>query len=118
MTRRPTSQKAAYAWHRDMLAGKAPATTHEPQCGWFVRKLVKNGPLVPCRIFLEQPIDDETGELIGDEVMRCEVDGKRRVAEDEWTWLASRPISQEEFLRLSASDFAFEGEARPNHLPF
>ena len=118
VSRSPTSHSRAYSWHRDALAGKKPQITHEPECGWFRRKLVKGGPFVPARIFYEQPVDETTGELIGDEVMRCEVDGKRRVPDDEWTWLASDPISQEEFLAMSASSFALADDAPPSKYPF
>lgn len=110
MNRTPTSHSAAYKWHRDTMAGKAPPITHEPCCGWFRRRLVKGGPFVPARIFMEQPIDLETGELIGDEVMRCEVNGKSRPADDEWTWLADKPISREEYLDMTSASFANSAE--------
>lgn len=83
-------------------AGGLPQITQEPQCGWFKRRLVKGGPWVPARIWLEQPTDPETGELAGDEVMRCEVGGKERDPVDEWTWLCSAPITEADFLYLTA----------------
>jgi hypothetical protein len=79
---------------------------------------VKGGPFVPVKIFLEQQIDPETGELLGDEVMRCEVDGKRRVPEEEWTWVADNPISEEDFLDMLAPNFPAPDDHRPSHLPF
>lgn len=106
MGRVPITQAAAYRWHREAVAGKEPAITHEPQCGWFRRKLVKGGPFVPVRIFLEQPTDAKSGELVGDEVMRCEVNGKRRPPEEEWTWIADKPISREEYLEMTSGSFA------------
>lgn len=118
MSRQPTSNGAAYAWHSAAVAGKKPAITSEPQCGWFKRQLRKDGPYVGARIFMEQPMDRETGELIGDEVMRCEVDGKRRVPEEEWLWLAGDPITLEDFLALSAPSFLPPEQVRPRHLPF
>jgi hypothetical protein len=55
---------------------------------------------VPARIWLEQDVDPETGELAGDEVFRCEVDGERRSATGQWTWLASNPISRDAYEAL------------------
>ena len=104
--RSATTPHIAFKWHRDMLAGKTPATTHEPQCGWFRRKLVKGGPFVPARIYLDQVTDPETGELTGDEVMRCEVNGEQREPDSEWTWLADKPISRTEYLEMIAATFA------------
>lgn len=115
VSRAPTSPRVAYAWHRDAMAGKNPPITHEPHCGWFRRKLIKGGPFVPCRIFLEQPVDPETGELLGDEVMRCEVAGKRRPPDEEWTWLADKPISREEYLDMMTGTFASAENAEPKY---
>jgi hypothetical protein len=111
MGRGPTLPSIAYRWHRAAMAGKTPAITHEPECGWFRRKLVKGGPYVPVRIFLEQETDPETGELLGDEIMRCEVAGKRRPPEEEWTWVADKPISREEYLEMVSGSFAGTAEA-------
>lgn len=100
MTRTPAILRDLYAWHRAALAGLKPQVTHEPQCGFFRRRLVKGGPLVPCQIWLDQPIDEETGELIGDEVLRCEVDGRERDAVDEWSWICADPITEAEFRHM------------------
>lgn len=117
MSRVPLTSSKMYAWHRAALAhvakhgtlkgfnGPIKMIADEPQCGWFKRKFVRDGQFVAARIFYEQPIDDETGELIGDEVMRCEVDGRRRDPIEEWTYLASHPISQEEFLTMTSASF-------------
>ena len=68
MMRRPTPHDVAYAWHRDAILGVYGdgLPTHDtPQCGYFKRKLVKGGPYVPARIWLDAEIDDVTGELAG-----------------------------------------------------
>lgn len=119
--RRPTSPEEAYRWHNAALAHIAKNGTgtrngpriseNEPQCGWYLRKLVKNGAFVPCRIWLEQPIDAATGELTGPEQMLCEVDGKRRNPLDEWTWICAKPISEDDFMDMIAAQFA--GPAEP-----
>jgi hypothetical protein len=37
--------------------------------------------------------------------MRCEVGGEEREPEEEWIWLASRPVSKAEYMRLLAQSF-------------
>jgi hypothetical protein len=127
MRREPSSHDKLYAWHTAALAHVAKAGTmkgfegrivaDDPQCGWFRRRLVKNGPWVPARVFYDQPINPETGELEGDEVLICEVAGERRNPADEWTWLANHPISQEEYLSMVSSAFA-EPAGNSTNLPF
>ena len=99
--REPTPDDVAFAWWRDALAGRSPPLRDgEPQCGFYVRRLVKGGPLVPARIWLQREVDEETGELIGDETMLCKVGNTMRDASDEWVWLAARPISEAEYHHL------------------
>lgn len=93
--RRPTED--AMDWHRRTMAGENPPVTHEPQPGWFLRREEKGGPFIPCSIWLDQPVDPETGELLGDEVLLCECGGSETDAQEAWTWLAKRPISKEEY---------------------
>ncbi len=115
--RQATSREAAYRWHTQTLQAKKdgtkPPPIHEntPQCGWFVRRLVAKGPYVPCRIWLESPTDPETGELTGPELFRCEIDGQRRPVDREWTFLAGRPISEDEYMDMLASRMAARSRA-------
>lgn len=71
----------------------------EPQAGWYRTRLVKGGPYVPARIWWEQEID-EAGELLAQPVIRCEIDGRRRDPVQAWSWLASRPISEGEYMQM------------------
>jgi len=103
MIRTPSPEASLLAWHRAALAGRSPQITHEPQCGWFKRKLVKGGPFVPARIWLDQDIDAETGELRADEALQCEVGGRWADAEDQWSYLAGNPISEAEFKFMTAT---------------
>lgn len=102
----PTPDVELYRWHTEALAGMKPATTEEPRCGWFVRRMESKAPLLPASIYMAREIDAETGELLSDEILRCEVGGINRDPEDEWLWLASRPISEAEYLRLMAELFS------------
>ena len=105
MIRRPTPASIAYAWHRNAMKGVLAddfASNDEPQCGFFKRRLVKGGPFVPARIWLDQWIDEDTGELMADEVLLCEVNGEFGDPHEQWTWLCAMPISEAEFNYLEA----------------
>jgi hypothetical protein len=69
--------------------------------GWFQTRFVKNGPPVPVRTWVEREICPETGELMGDEVMRVEIDGRRcrKLPEP----LIYRAISREAYDRMVAA---------------
>lgn len=102
--REPTHIRQLYEWHRAALAGDGPAI-HDgmPECGWFKTKLIKGGPWVAARIWIEREIDIETGELTAPEVYRCEVDGERRNPENAWIRICKNPITKAEYLALVAS---------------
>lgn len=108
MSRLPTPKDAIYDWHRRAMAGeKPPVWEGHPMCGWFVRSYTDRGVLYPAMICMEQDIDEETGELLGDERLRCvvarpgdgwpSIAGHEADAYEEWTYLAKRPISREEY---------------------
>ena len=76
MMRQPSTVAQLYAWHRAAVAGNAPPRHgDEPECGWYKRRLVKGGPWVPVRIYVDREIDPITGELTCDERLRIEVEG-------------------------------------------
>lgn len=94
--RQPTADP--YAWHRAALAGERPPIhMDEVNCGWFKTRLVRAGPFVPARIWLERTLDETTGELLSDEVLCCDVNGKPCDPQDKWTWLAGHPIAESEY---------------------
>lgn len=109
--RNPTDPEVAYAWHAKALiangdrAKMPPIHENDPKPGWYMRRLVQKGPFVPARIWLEA--DVVNGELTGLERLLCEVDGKRREVGSEWTWLASRPITEDKYMEMLASNFTF-----------
>lgn len=112
--REPTPLYVALAWWKAALSGIAPAVTEDPQCGFFKRKLTKGGPFVPARIWLDQSVDPETGELTADEVLRCEVNGRPMDAVDQWIWLCSNPITETDF-RLMTDRAAWTAAQAPDH---
>lgn len=101
--RRPTPQALLYAWHNAVLGDLEHVTDDTPQCGWFKRKLVKGGVYVPARIWMVQEIDPETGELLSDEILQCEVNGRSADPEDAWSWLCGNAITEAEFKFLTAA---------------
>ncbi len=59
--------------------------------------------MTPCQIWLEQPIDQETGELLGDEVLLAECGGVSCDPDEAWLFLAKRVISKDEYLARMAA---------------
>jgi hypothetical protein len=90
-----------------MCAGERVQITTEPVPGFYQRRMVKHGPMVPVAIWIDQDIDPETGELMADEVMRCLVNGKDADAQAQWSDVAGHPITEREYRFLTASvDYA------------
>jgi len=102
--RMPTPKEQLYAWWRETLENpdaRRPLP-QDPQVGFFKRKLVKGGVFVPARIWMVQEIDRETGELLSDELLQCEVNGAYADPEEAWSWICANPISEAEFRYLTA----------------
>lgn len=114
--RRPTPIAVLHAWHAAALRGLRPVNDGTPQCGWYKRRLVRGGVFVPARIWMVQDICPETGELLSDEVLRCEVNGLSGDPEDAWTWISGHPVTEQEF-RYLAARIAFAIRHEP-HDPF
>lgn len=96
MIRQPTPLSRQYAWYRAAIFGRdAPRHDGLPESGWFKYRAVKQGPFVPVRIWLDQDICPVTGDLMADEVLRCEALGQSRNPETIWTYL--RPIPRAEY---------------------
>lgn len=104
--RTPTTREAAYAWHKEALRGvygdEPPMHPDEPQAGWYKRRMVKGGVYVPAKIWLFSETDIGTGELLDDEIFQCEIDGQRADPQEQWSYLASNPITEAEFNYLTA----------------
>lgn len=110
MIRQPSTMTQLYGWHRAAMNGENPPR-HDgiPHCGWFKRRLVKSGPWVPVRIFVDRDIDLASGELTRDEILRIEVEGvEAGDPAEHWTYLT--PITREEFNHLT--DYRLRDSAR------
>jgi hypothetical protein len=109
--RRPTPVAALLAWHAAALRGLSPVNDGTPRCGWYKRRLVRGGVFIPARIWMAQDICPETGELLCDEVLRCEVNGTPADPEDAWSWISANPVTEQEFRYLAARiAFAIQNE--------
>lgn len=71
---------------------------NRPVPGFYQCRLVRGGPFVPARIWWEHGDRcPETGELMSDDLLMCEVNS---TAEDPYAWwerLAKRPISEAKY---------------------
>jgi hypothetical protein len=94
--RTPTAFADAYAWWTAALAGEKQQITTEPRPGYYRRRLVKGGPWVGVRIYLDQIVGDD-GELLSDEVMKAECDGAPCDPEDAWIASCDHPITREDY---------------------
>jgi hypothetical protein len=97
-----------YTWHSNALRGVFAddlPITEDAQPGWYKTRLVKGGPFVPARVFVEREYDSESGDLLTDERLRIEVNGRIIDEEkhaDAWLGLAKRPITQAEYDYMTA----------------
>ena len=100
MIRQPTDLDKAYSWWRRSVAGeRVPRCEDEPMCGYFKRRMVRDGPFVPVAIWLEQDLDPDTGELTAPEELRAIVNGVP--ADPVRAWIYARPISLGEYDALT-----------------
>lgn len=110
--REPTPMSVLFDWHRRALEHvmlfrslrdfNDPPTHNDPQCGYYQRRLVKDGPWVAAAIWMLQDIDEETGELMMPEVLMCEVDGKAADPYDIWSYVCGSPIPESRYRFLHA----------------
>jgi hypothetical protein len=105
--RTPTTASTALRWHTQAMSDKAlhleiQAEFETPHVGWFMTRVVRGGPWVPARIFIEQEVCEETSELLSDEVMRCEIAGRLRDPYESWHYLFQEPIEEAAYLYLMA----------------
>jgi hypothetical protein len=98
--RMPSSYRDLFGWWEDAVAGKNPERHEgEPQCGFYRMRMVRGGPWVPVRIYVDRTIDPETGELTSREIMRMEVAGEPG-GDPARRWSYLTPISRPEYARL------------------
>lgn len=78
-------------------------SSETPVAGCYRIRLVKGGPFVALRIYLDHPTDPVTGERLTERGMRWQarLNGTELVpVEDFWPACAKHPISQREYARI------------------
>lgn len=105
--REPTTAAAALRWHTQALNDRAlhlelDIDYDDPQPGWYLARMVRGGPFLPARLFIEQEVCPDTGELLSDECLKCEINGQLRDPFEAWIWLANDPIEESAFNYLMA----------------
>lgn len=99
MIRQPSTFRQLYDWHSRAVKGEdVPRQDGVPECGYYRRRMVKGGPWVPVRIYVEREIDAETGELAGPETIKAEQLGQPVNPVPIWTHL--HPIRRDEYEAL------------------
>lgn len=101
--RRPTDRTLAWANWRQRLAGvRLPVTPGDPQCGFYRAK--RHGNWAGVQIDIVAEVDEETGELLGDERFVAFVGADafydRNYVDEIWLRCCDKPISETEFERL------------------
>lgn len=105
--------ESPYQWWEEELRASGQPIPDEPQCGFYRRRLVRGGPLVAAKIWRVPEVDPITSELTGNDLLRCEVDGKARDPNIEWSRLFSNPITRKDF-GYEEADAAHAKAYRPN----
>lgn len=95
--RRPTPDAFLLQWWANaVISGDDERHEDQPKCGYYKRKLVKNGPWVPVRIVCQRDVD-ENGFLASDEVMIAQShDGVDFEATPIWPYCV--PITVREYM--------------------
>lgn len=82
-----------YTYWTNALAGTlGPVSDGDPQCGFYRRRLFKDGPFVPVAIWKQ------------DGAFVALVDGKSADASDIWTWVCDKPITEAEYRKVMAGE--------------
>lgn len=78
-------------WRRSLAGERTPINANEPQPGYYATRSYRGGPMMPARIWTEN------GKAY------CMVAGERRDALRDWPYLAARPITADEYSRLTGT---------------
>lgn len=116
----PTDRYEDEAWHRAALAGeKPPVHDGDPEVGWYKYRKFKGGPWIAVVVWRSGPVDEETGDLVGDEQIYAVADGKPVDPRDKWTWFCQYPITPKEYQALTDGPEIVEpkGDTRPEIQP-
>ena len=108
----PRLNSDPYEWWTEELSAPGQIIPEMPQCGYYERRIVQGGVYVPCRIWREPEVDLDSSQPTGNDLLMCEVDGKRRDPLSEWASLAMRPVKRSHF-EFEQADIAHARKYRP-----
>lgn len=100
-------------WWREELIAPGQRLPADPQCGFYRARLVRGGPWVAARIWVESYKDPVTGLDSGMDRIFCTVDGKHRDPVEWFTRLAMYPMKMSEF-DFETADSAHAKAYRPD----
>jgi hypothetical protein len=78
-------------WHNALQGTLGPIHDGHPQCGFYRRRLHREGPFVPVAIW--RAAEGNIVALVGD---------KPADAVDIWTWVCDKPITEDQYRRVRA----------------
>ena len=118
--RQPTRDPLKW-WRFALMDPRTARHDADPQAGFYVRRAVRGGPLLPVEVRLVQEIAPATGELTADERLEAEELGRRIDPFRIWTHLRPVPVEEFEALverhrvdeRMAATHVAFDLAATP-----
>lgn len=105
MMRQPTERGVLLDWWRRAVSGEpVPIHADIAECGFFKRRMVKNGPWVAVEIFCHRVVN-ELGELLEPERLLAKYPwGDEVPALNIWTYL--KPISSAEYIQIRRTNLA------------
>ena len=100
MLRAVDKVKSPLEWWREELAAPGQRLPDLPQCGFYMRRLIKGGAFVPARIWRDPEYDLVTDTPTGREILRCELGTRAVDPMAEWVRLSAQPISEAEYRKM------------------
>lgn len=73
-----------------------PPRIGDPQPGHYFRRYVRGGVKIPVRIWIEDGDRDDAGNLMSDQIIRCEVAGEQADPFAAWLMCYGNPIPKAE----------------------
>lgn len=97
MRRTVEAQDDPLEWWREELVARGQRIPDEPQAGFYMRRLVKNGPFVGARIWRDHRVGNRESVL-------CALGRDLVDPFSEWARLAMNPITRAEYEKLMKSE--------------
>lgn len=87
-------------------------TGDSPAPGFYKTRLIRNGPFVPARVWMNETEKDDAGDYLDDQCLMMSIDGERVNGQhmgEKYLWMYGNPIDKAEYDFMRAdSDHAKE----------